>query len=279
MKPILLLLAFTSPLFADDALKSALLLHASFDHGPHADFAAGDAQLYTSPDRKRTPAQPGLHAGDAIELAKGEGKFGDALLFRRKTKEQVFFKGERNLGFRPKNWSGSCSFWMRLDPDKDLEPGYCDPVQFVGQAWGEGNMFVEFSKDHTPRHFRYAIMAITRLWNPQNEKWEEMTRRPMVATERPPFSRQRWTHVCFTFGNANSGAKDGWGRLYLDGVKIGEFNGWENTFNWQVDQSALTLGLNYTGFFDDVAVFNRALSDDEVKSVFALPRGIADLGR
>jgi len=277
MKLALLLAALASPVFATESLKSALLFHVSFDRGAHADFAKGDKQVYTSPDRKRTPAQAGLHAGDAIEIAKGAGKFGDALLFKRKTKEQVWFKGEGNLGFQPKNWTGSSSFWMRLDPDKDLEPGYCDPVQFVAQAWGEGNMFVEFSKDHTPRHFRYAIMAITKLWNPNNEKWEEMQRRPMVAIEKPPFTRDRWTHVCFTFGNANTGEKNGWGRLYLDGAKIGEFSGWENTFNWEIDKSALTLGLNYAGLIDDVAVFNRALTDDEVKTVFGLARGVAEL--
>jgi hypothetical protein len=269
--------AVTSAGFASEELRKALLFHAGFDSGPKADFATGDPQLYTSPDRKRTPAQPGLHAGDAIELSASEGKFGGALSFKRKTKEQVFFKGGGNLGFKSKDWSGSCSFWMRLDPDKDLEPGYCDPLQFVGQAWGEGNMFVEFSKDHTPRHFRYAIMAITRLWNPNNEKWEEMKNRPMVAVEKPPFSRAHWTHVCFTFGNANTGEKNGWGRLYLDGKKMGEFSGWQNDFNWEVDQSALTLGLNYVGLIDDVAVFNRPLTDAEVTNIYALKRGIAEL--
>lgn len=273
-----LLTSFVGPAaVAAEDLRTALVFHASFDKGAAADFAAGDAQLYTSPDRKRTPAQPGLHAGDAIEIVPGEGKFGSALLFKRKTKEQVFFKGPENLGFRDKDWSGSCSFWMRLDPDKDLEPGYCDPLQFVGQAWGEGNMFVEFSKDHTPRHFRYVIMAITRLWNPNNEKWEEMQKRPLVAVEKPPFSRDRWTHVCFTFGNANTGKKDGWGRLYLDGKKQGEFSGWQNDFNWEPEKSALTLGLYYIGYMDDVAVFNRALTDEEVARINGLKGGIADL--
>ncbi|MDP3073665.1 MAG: LamG-like jellyroll fold domain-containing protein [Opitutaceae bacterium] len=282
MKPALLFtaaLALVCPLGAADALKSALLFHASFDLGPHADLAAGDTQIYTAPDRTRTPALPGLHAGDAIAVAPGEGKYGAALRFRHKTKEQVFFKGERNLGYQAKNWSGSCSFWMRLDPEQGLAPGYCDPVQFVAQAWGEGNMFVEFSKDHTPRHFRYVIMAITRLWNPTNAKYEEMKRRPLVAVEQPPFRRDRWTHVCFTFGNANTGAKDGWGRLYLDGVRMGEFTGWENSFNWQVEQSALTLGLGYTGWLDDLAVFSRALTDSEVATVFTLKNGIAELRR
>jgi len=260
------------------ALHSALLFHASFDDGPQADRAAGDAQLYTAPERnKRDQAKPGLHASNAVVIAKGEGRFGDALQFTRKTKEQVFFKGGHNLGFRTNNWSGACSFWLRLDPDKDLEPGYCDPLQFVAQAWGEGNIFVEFSKDRTPRHFRYAIMAVTKLWNPNNEKWEEMKHRPMVPVERPPFRRDRWTHVVFCFGNANTGQKDGWGKLYLDGNYIGEFRGWQNSFNWDVNKSALTLGLNYVGFLDDVAVFGRALSDAEVAALHRLPEGIGSL--
>jgi hypothetical protein len=279
MRAALFCLALATSLPAGESLNQALVFHAGFDQGADADFAAGDKRLFTAPGRKRTEPKPGLAEADGIELAPTEGKFGGALAFRRKSKDLVFFKGGPNLGYRDKNWSGSASFWLRLDPDRDLEPGYCDPLQFVAQAWGEGNMFVEFSKDHRPRHFRYAIMAVTRLWNPNNEKWEEMQRRPMVAVEKPPFSREHWTHVCFTFGNANTGAKDGWGRLYLDGIRIGEFNGWENTFNWEVEQSALTLGYSYTGLIDDIAVFNRALTDAEVKSLFELPTGIAGLQR
>jgi hypothetical protein len=268
----------TTPASHTGALRPALIFHASFDQGADADFARGDRACYTAPARnQRAQAKPGLHAGDAVKLAPGAGRFGGALEFKGKTKEQVFFKGPENLGFRTNDWSGACSFWLRLDPDKDLEPGYCDPLQYVGQAWGEGNMFVEFSKDHTPRHFRYAIMAVTKLWNPNNEKWEEMKRRPMVANERPPFRRDRWTHVVFCFGNANTGRPDGWGKLYLDGVYQGEFRGWQNTFNWDASQSALTLGLNYVGFLDDVAVFNRALTDAEVRALHRLPQGVGAL--
>ncbi len=265
------------PAETNEALKSALLFHASFDRGPDADFAKGEKTLYTAPDRKRDQPIEGLVESSGIGIAKGEGRFGDALVFANPSKDLVFYRGQDNLGFRERNWSGSASFWMRVNPDEDIAPGYSDPVQFVAQAWGEGNMFVEFSKDHTPRHFRYAIMAITRIWNPSNEKWEEMAKRPMAATETPPFGRDRWTHVCFTFGNANTGEKDGWGRLYLDGVRIGEFTGWENTFNWEIEKSALTLGYNYAGYLDDLAVFNRALSDEEVKAVFQLERGVGTL--
>ena len=266
---------------ATAALRDALTLHASFDQSGDADFARGDRAIYTAEDRnKRDTAAPGLPAPDLARLATGEGKFGGALEFRKKSKPQVFFRGGDNIGYKPKNWNGSLSFWMRLDPDKDLEPGYCDPVQLVGQAWTEGNMFVEFSKDHTPRHFRYAIMAVTKFWNPNNRKWEEMPEpeRPMVAVHQPPFRRDRWTHVLVTFANINSGSPDGRGTLYLDGKKQGTFNGWNNTFNWDVSKSALTLGLSYVGFIDDLGVFDRELTESEARAVYSLPKGIAELG-
>ena len=260
-------------------LKSALLFHASFDRDANADFAAGDARVYSAVGGKRAEAKPGLPEGDLVQLDKNAGRFGGALHFTQKMKPQVFFRGAKNLGYRAKDWSGSCSLWMRIDPDKDLEPGYCDPLQFVGQAWGEGNMFVEFSKDHTPRHFRYALLPITRLWNPANRKWEDIPEpeRPMVPVHQPPFRRDQWTHVCFTFGNANTGRKDGWGRLYLDGKLQGAFTGYESSFNWDEAQSALTLGLNYIGWYDDVAVFNRVLTDAEVRTVFQAKDGIRSL--
>jgi hypothetical protein len=267
---------------APAALRSALVFHAPYDTSADAALARGDPRVYTAADRaKRAGAPAGLPAGDDVRIVADAGRYGGALEFRRKIKSQVFYQGGENLGYQPKEWQGSVSLWLRLDPDRDLEPGYCDPFQFVGQAWNEGNLFIEFSKDHTPRHFRFAIMAVTRFWNPQNRKWEEMPEpeRPMTAVHRPPFTRERWTHVLVTFARINSGAPDGRGTLYLDGVRQGTFTGWNHTFNWDVSQSALTVGLAYTGLIDDLAVFNRELDDAEARAVFALPGGIASLPR
>ncbi len=261
------------------ALRDAVTFHAAFDGTADANFARGDRRVYTAADRtKRDEAAPGLPADRLARIAKNEGRFGDALEFRQKIKPQVFFRGGDNLGYKPTHWSGSVSFWLRLDPEK-LEPGYCDPFQIYAQAWGEGNLFVEFSKDHTPRHFRFGIMAVTKFWNPQNRKYEEMpeAERPIVPVHRSPFREDRWTHVLVTFANINSGAADGRGALYFDGVKQGAFTGWNNTFNWDASKSALTLGLNYTGFIDDFAIFDRELSDAEVRAIYALPQGIGAL--
>lgn len=261
------------------ALRDALLLRASFDGGVNAEFAAGDAMLYTAPTGDRQQARPGLPAGELVVLARGEGRHGDALRFTKKMKPVVFFRGEKNLGYATNGWSGAVSLWLKLDPDKDLEPGYCDPLQFVAQHWEQGNMFIEFSKDHTPRHFRYAMLPVKQTWNPRNLGWEAIPdqERPMAAVYRPPFARERWTHVVFCFGNLNTGAKDGWGRLYLNGEFQGEFTGWLGTFNWDVPQSAVTLGLNYAGLLDDLAIFNRPLTAEEVKAIHQSSTGVREI--
>ena len=262
-------------------MRDALLLRASFDGGLNADFAAGDATLYTAPTGDRKQARPGLPDGGLVVHAKGEGRHGDALRFTKKMKPTVFFRGEKNLGYSTNGWSGAVSVWLKLDPDKDLEPGYCDPLQFVAQNWEQGNMFIEFSKDHMPRHFRYAILPVKQTWNPQNRGWEAIPdqERPMVPVYRPPFTAAKWTHVVFCFGNLNTGAKDAWGRLYLDGKFQGEFTGWLGAFNWDVSQSALTLGLSYTGLLDELAVFNRPLTAGEVKAVYQAPGGLRELAK
>jgi len=288
LRPVLLLtvLAATSGLSLGAnrpaaGLGDALTFHASFDGTADANFARGDRHVYTAEDRRKRDGAPvGLPPEDLVRLAKGKGRFGDALEFRKKMKPQVFYQGGDNLGYKPRNWQGSVSFWMQLDPEKDLEPGYCDPFQMYAQSWTEGNMFVEFSQ-HTPRHFRYAIMAVTKYWNPHGKKYEEMpdAERPIVPVHHHPFRRDRWTHVLVTFANINSGQKDGRGTLYLDGKKQGTFTGWNNTFNWDVSKSALTLGLNYVGLMDDFAIFDRELTDDEARAVFSLPKGISDLRR
>lgn len=258
-------------------LKSSLLLYASFDKGIAADFAVGDSKIYTAASGSRSRAVAGLPEENLVLHSKEAGRFGQGLRFTKKMKPVVFFQGEKNLGYNTNSWSGSCSFWLRLNPDKDLEPGYCDPLQFVAQAWGEGNMFVEFSKDHTPRHFRYAILSVAKHWNPNDRKWEEIpeAERPMVPVHKAPFGRDHWTHVAFTFSNINSGKKNSVGKLYLDGKPQGAFGDREHVFNWDVSKSALTIGLNYIGDFDDLAVFNRVLSDAEVQGIYNSNKPIA----
>ncbi len=78
------------------------------------------------------------------------------------------------LNYNDENWSATVSVWLRLDPDRDLAPGYCDPVQIVGDDSKKGFIFLEWSKDETPRYFRYAIRPLFHIWNPTNVAWDNL---------------------------------------------------------------------------------------------------------
>ena len=254
---------------AERALRDSLTFYAGFDNGLDADFAKGDPTLYSAPssrDRNEGVALPGLPGEGHVKELVGQGRFGNGLQWTKKAKPVVFFRGPENMGFKSRDWSASVSLWMRLNPDKDLEPGYCDPFQFVGENWGDGSFFIEFTKEN-PRSFRFVQMAITKLWNPTGAKYEEIPlgQRPLVQVEKPPFSAEEWTHVVFTFEHANTGQKDGVGRLYLNGEYQGAIAGFNSRVGWTPEKAAINLGLNYIGGLDDIAVFDRALTAEEAK--------------
>lgn len=262
------------------ALGKALTLHASFDAGPNADFARGDRTLYTytTSQQRAQGGVPGLQDG-AVKITRGSGRFNDALLFTAKSAIRPFFKDGGNIGYNGTDWSYSVSVWLRISPDVDLEPGYCDPVQFVGSETQKGFIFLEWDKDSSPRYFRYAIRPLLEIWDPGKVGWASLPfeKRPMVQVERAPFSRARWTHVVFTAQHINSKTANPSGQLYIDGQLQGAIENWDLTFGWAPDSALLVLGAAYIGHMDELAVFDRSLNGREVQALFNLPSGVREL--
>jgi hypothetical protein len=53
--------------------------------------------------------------------------------------------------------------------------------------------------------------------------------------------------------------------------------GWNLTFGWDPQSVLLVLGAAYVGHIDDLAVFDRVLTDAEVKRIYGLNNGIQEL--
>ncbi len=91
------------------ALRQALTFHASFDGGVDAVRAAGDPALYSAPSfKQRGERTRGLPPGGEVVLARAAGRFGDALRFTNRKSPLVFFRGERNMPYRPNDWGARC---------------------------------------------------------------------------------------------------------------------------------------------------------------------------
>jgi len=256
-------------------LARALTLHASFDNSLNADFAVGDKTCYDQSGAQ--PAAP----NDDVTIAPNAGRFGGALHVKRKNTFWPAFKDAGSLNYNDKNWSTTVALWMKLDPDNDLEPGYCDPVQINGDDGAKGFIFLEWSKDERPRYFRFAIQPLRTIWNPAGTPWDEIPfdKRPMVQVERAPFSHDDWTHVVFTIENANDKTKPQRGRLYINGQPQGSIENWELTLGWKPESVMLVLAASYVGHIDDLATFNRALTAEEVTQLYNLKSGAAELRR
>lgn len=249
-----------------DSLRPSLIFHAGFDKALDADVARGDPRIYHAPDYKpQSGAKPGLGDVDAA-IENGAGIAGSgALRFRSKNTRALFFRGDRHVALG----GGTLSFWLRLDPQKDLSPGFSDPVQLTDKAYNDSAIWVDFTKDDVPRHFRLGVFGALKAWNPANTPPDtnpDFLRR-LVVVERPPFSNERWTHVAVTWKGLDAGGA-GSATLFLNGKLVSSVTGIREPFEWDPARMAIRLGIGYTGLMDEVATFDRALNERDIAALY-----------
>src|SRR6056297_3830751 len=256
-------------------VRSGLVFHASFDDGTDADLSTGHGKLRIAESTKREKLLDGdgqtYDYGEVIEIDKGRGRSGGALRFKKKVDEVFFYEGIE-AGYQKENWSGTVSVWLKLDPDRDLEPGFCDPIQITERAWNDGAFFIDFDKE-LPRDFRFGVFPDFETWNPNDTKFNDVpvADRPLVTVESPPFRRDAWTHVCFTWRNVN--ATDGSpasSSLYLNGQLQGAIRR-PLRFTWNPKDVGVMIGVNYVGLMDELSIHDRALTEDQVQHLYRSP--------
>lgn len=266
MQRLLLISTLAAATFAAD-WKKDVVFRATFDGSTDAKIGKGDPKLYSAPDYKeQAAAKPGIEGTD-VKLAQGEGRTGDALRFTKKNTKAVFYKAQGNVPFNPKNWSGTVSFWLNLDPNQDLEPGFCDPIQVTDKAYNDSAIWVDFTKDDKPRHFRLGVFGSLKVWNPTDappDKNPNFNNR-LVVVKQPPFARGKWTHVAVTHSKLGSGS--GEATLYLNGKAQGTTPKISEIFEWDMTKGAIRLGVAYVGLLDDVAIFRRPLDAKEIEAL------------
>jgi hypothetical protein len=260
-------------------LASALTFHASFDDGPNADYALGEKQIYSA-TIEGSEVVTGLTSGlgdPPLELVSDGGKFGGALKFARENSHVVVYKVEENVAYSPANFRGTASFWLNLDPA--AIPGhYCDPFQLTDKVYDDACIWVDFTKNDTPPNFRLGVFGDRSAWDVKGGggNSEEFHFR-LVTVAEPPFAEGHWTHVAITWDGINS-TRQGRARLYFDAEYRGATNVIPEHFGWDITKAGIRLGMgHFVGLIDDVALFNRPLSPDELRVLYGLERGVAEL--
>lgn len=258
----------------NDQLKDHILFYSSFDGKLAADISFGDPMIYTAENYKKSAiATKGLHDPNVV-LAKGKGISGDAIHFKEAKTSAVFYKGYKNVGYNNTSWSGTVSFWLRLDPNKDLGPSYCDPICITDSKWSDAGLWVDFT-DHNPRQFRLGAMGDIAVWDPNNDSDETDWDKRTVTVKPSPFQSKTWTHVAMVFSKVNTIKSEF--KLYINGEFQGVIKDINDPFTWEAENGKIMLGLGYIGFMDELSVFDKPLNLNEVKYVFELEKGIKTL--
>ncbi|MEW4569480.1 LamG domain-containing protein [Tautonia sp. JC769] len=249
-------------------LAASLSFAATFDDGFDAEVAGGDPTFYSAETAARANPVAGPDGPGVDRPAEG-GRSGGALRFSKENQRVHFFRVAENLPFEGPGgdgWSGTISYFLSLDPEPELPPSYVDPIQITQNAWNDAAIWNDFTRDDRPRAFRLGVLADLAVWNPEDKDFEALpdAEKPVVAVAEPPFASGRWTHVVITFDRFNTGRPDGEARLYLDGELRGTVSGWDQRYSWDPGRAVIFLGLNYAGLLDDLMIFDRPLSADEV---------------
>ncbi|MSR47230.1 MAG: c-type cytochrome [Planctomycetes bacterium] len=270
-----------------DSLRQALTFAATFDVGLDAEVARGDARLHHGPSwGPPRNGEPGIVPSGAVtrerrDALRGGALRGSALRFHRRTDEILFFHGEHNTPWQAQDWNGTLSFWLRAEPQSELLDGFCDPITVTAKDWNDAGLFCEFEKRPDFRHFRMGAYADHAVWNATGKPWEQLSfeEKSLAQVEADDPFGGRFTHVAFAFERFNSGAADGVARMYLDGKLAATLAPRMQTWTWAPGDQRIILGLNYVGWIDEIAWFDRALGDAEITALHALPGGLADLFR
>jgi len=247
-----------------DPIKQSLLFHASFDKELKADYSIGDPNLYDSPNRNaRDTVSTELAYAAISHITIGGMSGGGALKFEDKSRAVAYFKSHKNLNYTQSNWQGTISFWLSLDPNVDLKPGYCDPIQITDVGYNDASIWVDFTRDSL-RQFRLGVIGDLAHWNPDTLDIDDNPafEKRLVYVKNPPFNGSEWTHVVIT--HSFLGSDQGIASLYLDGKLQGTMSDIKDPFDWNLEESNIYLGLSYIGLFDELMIFDRPFSAEEV---------------
>ncbi len=261
------------------ALRKAATFYASFDDEVRGDAGGGELTPSTRFNHATQAGQFVFEKGidrKVFRIAKAAGVAGGALeatdVLPRNGR--IYFPAKGNVGYRAGGWSGAVSFWLNTDPNKLLKTKFCDPIQITHKGAGNGGLWLDFN-DAKPRDLRHgAFPAVPPRGKPIPE---DDPNAPLVRVKAIDWEAGAWHHVVLSWQNFDSGKPDAVSTLYLDGKRIGQIKDRALAMDWDLDKTGVYVAVGYIGLLDELAVFGRNLTDDDVRTLHGGPALLAPL--
>jgi hypothetical protein len=266
-----------------DLLK-AVTFYASFDTAVRGDFGGGELTLSTRSNHKTEKGAFVFEKGfpeKAFRIAPGKGISAGALeaVDVLPDNGRIFFPAQGNIGYKKGGWSGTLSMWVNHDPDTQLKTSFCDPVQITQKGAGNGGIWFDFNDAKPNRNLRMGTFpAVAEGRPPIKESREAFS--PMVWVDRPGFKVGDWHHVALVWRNFDTGKNDASAALYIDGKLMGEIKkDYPISMDWDLDKTGIYVAVSYIGLLDEFALFNRALTLEEIGLLRRQPALLSSLKR
>lgn len=264
---LLILSATPSLLVAADKsdLLKAVTFYASFDASLQADFSKGAAKLRTrsdDPQKKGAQIFKDGYPANAFRVA-DNGRVGGALEASEvlPNRGRIFFPAKSNLAWSADGWDGAVSFWLQTNPDTMLRTSFCDPIQITHKGAHNGGLWIDFP-DSKPRSMRLG--AFHGLADGQKAVKESDPQAPLVRIPKIGFQEDEWHHIAFTWDHFDTGKPNAVASLYIDGRLAGSLTDREIAMGWDMDHAGIFVAVSLIGKMDELAVFNRTLSAEEI---------------
>jgi len=265
-------------------LLNGVTFYASFDTAVKGDFGGGELTLSTRSNHKTGKGAFVFEKGfpeKVFRIAPGKGISGGALeaVDVLPDNGRIFFPAKGNIGYKKGGWSGTLSVWINHDPDTELKTGFCDPVQITQKGAGNGAIWFDYNDAKPNRNLRMGTFpAIGEGRAPISESREAFS--PMVWVDKPGFKVGDWHHVALVWRNFDTGKNDASAALYIDGMLMGEIKkDYPISMDWDLDRTGIYIAVSYIGLMDELALFNRALTPEEIGVLRSQPVVLAGLKR
>ncbi|MSU78690.1 MAG: hypothetical protein EXS16_11425 [Gemmataceae bacterium] len=254
-----------------DNLKKAVSFYASFDEALTPEVGVGTLSTrFNTKEAGKFVIEPGYDK-TKFRIAKGQGVGGGGCLEAvdvLPNNGRIFFPMKTNLAFKKGGWGGAFSMWINTDPNTLLKTTFCDPIQITQNGANNGGIWFDFN-NAKPRDMRMGVFAAVPTGKVGIK--EEDPNAPMVRVPMVGFKVGKWHHVVVSWSNFDTGKADAISTLYIDGKKIGDVQDRPIAMDWDVEKAGIYVAVNYVGLLDEMALFNRALTGDDVARLHATP--------
>ena len=263
-------------------IRRAVTFYASFDSALVADFGGGERTPSTRANHKTEKGAFVFEKGApaAFRIAPDRGISGGALEATAVLPDngRIFFPARGNIAYRKGGWSGSLTVWINHDPDTQLQTRFCDPVQITQKGAGNGGIWFDFNDAKPHRSLRMGAFPAVGEGRPQIQESREAFS-PMVWVDRPGFKVGEWHHVAMVWRNLDTGRADARAALYIDGRLQGEIKdkSYPISMDWDLEKTGIYVAVGYIGLMDELALYSRALTEDEIGLLRSRPALLSTL--